>query len=173
MLVYVRSIALALLFACLTLAACSRDREDVLRATLADWFYIEETTFFESQMRCTTAVFKVSKTEPRPALIVHRDLAVAKSAFRAHGRAALAMVGFSPNDMIDALLLSGRGTMGKEALAAGAQAGSCLKGSGAEAALRSALTQDGAIIAYDQALDGLMVLDANQGRLFFVAGDTV
>ena len=160
-----------LLTVLLTLAGCARDSEDALRARLSQWFYLEEGTHFRSKSRCTAAVYNVAAAYTRPALTVHTSANLAKEAFSTGGLAALQMMGFSPNDLTDALLLTGRGTFGKQALAAAAQAVPCFEGTRAEGQLRDALTRPGAVMAYDRESEGLMVLDPEAMRLFYVAGD--
>ena len=155
----------------LMLGACARDSEDAVRARLAAWFYVDELKYFHSKTRCTAAVYEVAAVYPRPAMKVYSDVNMAKKAFTEVGLSAFQMARYSPNDLTDALLLSGRGTMGKQALAAAAQAVPCFKGTSAEAQLREALTRPGGTLAYDRGSDGLIVLDPDAMRLFYVAGD--
>ena len=155
----------------LVLAACARDSEGELRARLSNWFYLGETLYFHSKARCTAAVYRLDATMPRPSLTVHATTNRAKQAFSEKGLSAFQIAGHSPNDLTDALLLKGRGTFGKQALAAAAQAVPCFEGTRAEAQLRDALTRPGGILAYDRGSDGLMVLDPEARRVFYVAGD--
>lgn len=160
-----------LVFVLLTVTACARDREEALRARLSAWFYLDSATYFQSKARCTAAVFALDAPIPRPAMTVHASVNMAKKAFGEAGLSAFRIPGYSPNDLTDALLLSGRGTFGKEALAAAAQAVPCFEGTRAEGQLREALTRKGATLAYDRGSDGMIVLDPETLRLFYVAGD--
>ena len=155
----------------LILSACARDGEADLRARLSQWFYVGDTSYFHSKARCTAAVFMLETATTRPGMPVYASANLAKQAFTGKGLSAFQMPGYSPNDLTDALLLTDRGTFGKEALAAAAQAVPCFEGSRAEAQLREALTRPGAILAYDRGSDGMMVLDPVAERLFYVAGD--
>ena len=155
----------------LLLWGCARNSEAEVRTRLEGWFYLAETLFFNSEQRCTAAAFALNEIEVRNALPVQRLPGDARASLAIQGRTALQIEGYSPNDLIEGLLMMGNGALGKEALAAGAQGAACLAGRGATAAFQAALTQVGATIAYDRDLDGLIVLDPAQGRLFFIAGD--
>ena len=160
----------AVLVAALTLG-CSRDDETSLKAMLNGWFYVDETLFFASRTRCTAAVFRVATPTTRAGMPVYNTANEAKQAFNAVGLSAFQIPGYSPNDLTDELLLRGRGSMGKQALAAAAQAVPCFDGTKAEGQLRDALTRPGAMLAYDRGSEGLIVLDPATRRLFYVAGD--
>ncbi|MDE0985767.1 MAG: hypothetical protein OSA52_14180 [Yoonia sp.] len=79
--------------------------------------------------------------------------------------------GMSTAQLKDELLLAGQGSFGKQALAAGALAESCFRGTEIGALLFEALNRPGAMLAYDMETSGLMVLDPDEKRLFYVAGD--
>lgn len=79
--------------------------------------------------------------------------------------------GMSTAQLKDELLLAGQGSFGKQALAAGALAVSCFRGTEIGALLFEALNRPGAMLAYDMETSGLMVLDPDEKRLFYVAGD--
>ncbi len=153
------------------LTACARDDEAVLRAKLDQWFVVDRLLYFKSATRCTAAMYAVSDSRPRDALDVTYTPDAAKAAFVDGTVAAVRMKGFSPNDLTDAMLLSGQGIFGKDALRAGARAVDCLKGTLTEGYLHVALTRAGAVLAYDRETEGLIVLDHVQGRLFYIAGD--
>ncbi len=153
------------------LTACARNDEAGLRSTLNQWFFLGDPEYFKSKSRCTAAVYRARVVEPRRALPVEGSVAEAKAAFLAKGLSAFQLEGFSPNDLTDALLLDGRGVMGKEVLAAAAQAVPCFEGTSAEVKLRKALTQVGALVAYDGGSEGAIVLDPVQRLVFYVAGD--
>lgn len=152
-------------------AGCARDSEATVRARLDGWFFLGSTLYFNSEQRCTAAVFALEQGEVREALPVQRLPEDARTAFRIAGRTALRVADHSPSDLIEALLMTGDGALGKQALAAGSQGVACTKGVEAEPYFRAALTQKGAALVYDAELGGLIVLDPEQGRLFFVAGD--
>lgn len=157
---------------CLVLVVgCARDGEDTVRARLEGWFFLGPTLYFNSEQRCTAAVFALEQRDVRKALPVQRLPEDARTAFRISGRTALRVADYSPNDLIDALLLTGDGALGKQALAAGSQGVACTKGAEAEPYFSAALTQVGATFVYDAELGGLIVLDPEQGRLFFIADD--
>lgn len=73
--------------------------------------------------------------------------------------------------LTDAMLLSGTGKFGKQALAAGALAVSCFKGIEMGDLLYQALNEPVATLAYDMQTAGLMILEPRKRRLFYVAGD--
>lgn len=156
---------------CAVPAGCARDRESVLRAQLAEWFFLGDTLYFRSRARCTGAVFSVSVDRPRPALAVAEHPDDAKAALREHAVAAIRVEGVSPAMLTDAMLLSGAGSFGKQALAAGALSVACFEGSEAGAALYEALNRPGATLIYDAGNAGLMVLDPARYRVYYVAGD--
>lgn len=158
---------LALVF----LAACERDSESALRTKLGQWFFLGQTAYFESRSRCTGAMIHVTLAQPRANIAVQTNLEEAKDAFRADGMAAIQIDGMTPAQLTDALLLSGQGTFGKQALAAGALAVSCFQGTEIGALLFEALNRPGAMLAYDMQTTGLMILDPDEKRLFYVAGD--
>ena len=155
----------------LVLTACARDAEADLRSRLIRWFDVRTTIYFESHMRCTAAIYKVEAVEPKDSLPVQRDPENAKRAFRMGRVAAIQMAGFSPNDLTDAMLLSGDGIFGKQVLASAAQSVPCLESNMAKDALRTAMTRPGAVLAYDRQSEGLIILDPIAARLFYVAGD--
>lgn len=161
-----------LALACLAvLSGCARDREDAMRAKLNQWFFLGDLEYFKSQMRCTAAVYRLKVNETRRSLPIQDSVIAAKTAFISNGLAAFQIKGHSPNDLTDALLLSGRGTFGKQALGSAAQAVPCFKGKRADKLLRAALIRPGAILAYDRTSEGLMILDPEARLVFYVAGD--
>jgi hypothetical protein len=153
------------------MVACDRDDELALRSRLDQWFFLGSTLYFESRVRCTGAIIHVTTDRTRPALAVQGDPDSAKNALRAQGVAAIRVDGMTPADLTDAMLLSGAGTFGRQALAAGALAGPCFKEKRFSAFLHDALTRPGATMAYDSANEGLMILDPDRNSLFYVAGD--
>jgi len=155
----------------LAVTACARDGEASVRARLDQWFFVTKTLYFKSQTRCTAAMFRVKADRPRPSLPVQTSPDAAKAALRARGVSALRIEGYSPHDMTDALLLSGEGTFGKQALHAGALAAPCLEGTETGALFYEALTRPGAVLAYEAENEGVMILDEVRLRLFYVAGD--
>ncbi|MCP3969967.1 MAG: hypothetical protein GY717_06565 [Rhodobacteraceae bacterium] len=108
---------------------------------------------------------------PRSNLSVQDHPDQAKTALRNQGVAAIRIDGMTPADLTDAMLLSGAGFFGKQALAAGALAGPCFDRSEIGAFLHDALTRPGATLAYDGVNEGLIILDPNRNRLFYIAGD--
>jgi|GEM_PF-3218785 len=70
--------------------------------------------------------------------------------------------GMSTAQLKDELLLAGQGSFGKQALAAGALAESCFRGTEIGALLFEALNRPGAMLAYDMETSGLMVLDPDE-----------
>ncbi len=155
----------------LGLAGCARDSEDAMRAKLDQWFFLGDLEYFKSQMRCTAAVYRLRVNETRRSLPVQTDVFAAKAMFSVTGLVAFRVEGHTPNDLTDTLLLSGRGTFGKQALGSAAQAVPCFKGSRADKWIRTALTRPGATLAYDRASEGVMILDPEARLVFYVAGD--
>jgi len=152
-------------------SACDRDTETALRSRLNQWFFVSDTAYFASRPRCTGAMFHVSVDRPRPGLALESDPDRAKNALTARGVAALRIGGLSPAELTDLLLLFGQGSFGKQALPAGALAGHCFEDRKISGYLHEALNRPGAILAYDGATEGLMILDTDRNRLFYVAGD--
>ncbi len=157
--------------ACFLLTSCQRDSELELREKLNQWFYLGGTVYFESQIRCTGAVFHLLDDRPRPSLVVQDDTARAKEAFRSSGIVAIQMAGVTPAELTDDMLPSGSGILGKEALSAGALAVSCFEDTDIGAMLHESLTSPGAILAYESETKGLMILHPFHRRLIFLAGD--
>lgn len=155
----------------LLLSGCARDDSATLKLRLSQWFELGDQVSFRSRMRCTAAVFDVTAPEPRPGLSVQRQIDVARRQFRMGRLGAIQMANFSPNDLSDALLLSGDGTFGKQALAAVAQAGPCFQDTEAERFLRNAFTRKGATLVYDRQSEGVIVLDPFAMVVVYVAGD--
>ena len=153
------------------LSACARDREPHLRTMLDDWFHIGDTLHFTSHRRCTAAMFRLAIARPHDGFTVHDTPEEAVQALRDTGVSALRMERYAPHDLTDALLLSGDGFFGKQALHAGALAGPCLDGTPARTAFFAALTRPGATLAYEAENGGVMILDPVAMRLFYVAGD--
>ena len=159
------AIALALL------AACARDRESVLRTRLDQWFFLGKTVYFDSRLRCTGAMIQVSVGRPRHELPVHASLARAKDALGSEGVAAIRVEAMTPTGLADALLLDGTGVFGRQTLAAAALAGPCFEDAKISGFLFEALNRPGATLAYDAQSGGMMILDPDRNRLFFVASD--
>jgi hypothetical protein len=159
------------MLAFVVLVACERDGEAAIRARLDQWFYLGNTVFFASRSRCTGALIDLESDRIRPSMAVQTTLDRAKSALAANGAAAIRIEGMTPTALTDALLLSGTGEFGKQALAAGALAVSCFKGTEMGDLLFQALNKTGATLAYDMQNSGLMILDPTARRLFYVAGD--
>ena len=158
-------------FACVMLSACERDSETKLRSELDNWFFLGDTVYFKSQMRCTGAVFRVAVASPRSSLSVQDDPARAKAAFQSSTVAAIQMEGRTPVEMTDAMLLSGTGVFGKQVLAAGALVGACFEDPELSGLFHDVLTRPGALLAYDRTTDGLIVVDPLGSRLYYIAGD--
>lgn len=152
-------------------SACERDAEATLRSKLDQWFYLENTIYFASRSRCTGAMIDVASDRMRPSIPVQTNPDRAKEALAANGVAAIRINGMTPTALTDAMLLSGTGEFGKQALAAGALAVSCFKGTEMGVLLYQALNKPGATLAYDMQSAGLMILDPGKRRLFYVAGD--
>lgn len=153
------------------LAACERDSETDVRGILGQWFFLGPTAYFESQSHCTGAMFDINLERPRPNFAIQTNLAAARYALRTNGLAAVMIDGRTPADLIDALRLAGNGDFGKQALEAGSLSGPCFQGVEISRDLYAALNRPGATLAYDMKRGGLMVLDADQKRLFYIAGD--
>lgn len=155
----------------LALAGCARDDSAELRARLDRWFELQDTVYFKSKKRCTVAAFLVETATPRETLPVISDFETAIAQFRDGRIAAIRMEAHSPHDITDAMLLTGDGAFGKEALAAVSQSVACFKGTQAEGTLLQAMTRRGATLAYDKDSEGLMILDPGAMAVFYVAGD--
>lgn len=155
----------------LALLGCARNDKDELQARLSQWFDIVDARYFQSRMRCTAAVFRVESTDPKPSLAVQRDPDNARRAFDMGRIAAVQLNGRTPSDLTEAMLMNRDGRFGKQVLAAAAQSLPCLEDTAAEGALRAALTQEGALLAYDRVTEGLIVLNPVSAHLFYVAGD--
>lgn len=153
------------------LFACTRDSEKTIEARLAGWFHLGDRLAFQSRMRCTAAAFEVVEGTPKSTLAVQMDLENAKRQFRQGRVGAIRMGGFSSNDMADALLLSGDGAFGKQALAAVAQAVPCVEGTSVQGLFRNALTRPGGTLVYDHLTEGVIVLDPIGMVVVYVAGD--
>lgn len=153
------------------LAACERDSEAEVRATLGQWFFLGQTAYFDSQSHCTGAMFHLNLDRPRPNIPIQTNVAAAKYALRADGLAAVRIDGRTPADLIDALRLTGDGDFGKHAIEAGSLAGPCFQGVEIASDLYAAFNRPSATLAYDMQRGGLMVLDSDQKRLFYIAGD--
>ena len=152
------------------LAGCDRDGEAALRARLGAWFFLGGTLAFDSRARCTAAVFSTTVDRPKPALAVSETPEDAVARLDAGGLTALRVAGVSPDALTDALLLTGIGALGRQALTAVALSEDCVSAE-VGGMVHEALTRPGATMAYDSASGGLMVLDPNRLRLIFLAGD--
>ena len=153
------------------IAACARDREAALRSRLGELFFLGETEYFDSQIRCTGAMFRVTVDRPRIAMAIERHPDHAKAALSRNGVAAIQIDGMSPAELTDKMLLDGDGAFGKEALRAAALSGNCFEDREVNGLLHQALTRPGALILYDRHSEGLMILNSQQYRLFYIAGD--
>lgn len=155
----------------LTLSGCDLHRESSLRATLSAWFQLGETLSFESGMRCTAAVFRARSNEVGPGLPMGDTPSEAQEIYGLVGLAGIRIDGVSPHQLTEAMLLANDGWFGKHALGAAAQVGPCLSDE-MQVGFRLAMTRPGALLAYSAELDGVMVLDPVDRKLFFAAGDT-
>lgn len=153
------------------LSACARNSETEIRSRLGQWFYLGATYYFESRMRCTGAMMSVSVEYPRPELPLQVSLDRALAVLRADGIAAIRIAGVTPAEVTDALLSHGTGAFGRDALAASALSSACFEDAEISEFLHEALTRPGAILAYDNITEGLIVLDPYRNRLFYVASD--
>lgn len=164
-------LAVLAVFALCLISGCDRDKETALRSHLDQWFFLGKTAFFDSHMRCTAAVIYVTVDRPRPALAVQDMPELAKTALLANGVAAIQVDGMSPAQLTDAMLLTGAGDFGRQALAASALGNSCFEGTRFGMLFHDALTRSGALLAYESENAGLLVLDPVRSMLFYVAGD--
>ncbi|QCO56139.1 hypothetical protein EOK75_10600 [Pseudorhodobacter turbinis] len=163
--------AILALCALTMLVACERDAEQTLRTKLDHWFYLGETVYFQSRSRCTGAMIRLESAYLRPTIAVQTNYDRAKETLRANGVAAIRKADMTPTELTDAMLMSGNGDFGKQALAAGALAASCFNGTEMGALLFDALHTPGATLVYDTQSSGLMVVDPGLSSLFYVAGD--
>ena len=155
---------------CTVLAGCARDREADVRALLDGWFFLGETEHFTATRTCTGAVFRVEVPAPRPELDVLDSTAAAQIRFRAEGFAVLQVDGRTPHELVDELLLSPSGDMGRQTLSNASGAADCFGETPYRSTLREALTQQGAYLIYDAGSDSFMVLDDRRYRVFYVSG---
>ncbi|MCK8465240.1 hypothetical protein MUY35_15380 [Aliiroseovarius sp. S1339] len=154
------------------LAGCDRNTAADLRAALENRFFLGDTLFFESKLRCTAAVFRATENDVKPGVVTHTSHEAAQTAYRREGTAVLRDPQRSPHDLTDALLMSGDGAFGKQALAAAALVDRCLTNE-ISVGFRIALTRPGATLAYSDALGGVIILDPVDRKLYFAAGDPV
>ncbi len=155
----------------LALGGCDLHRESKLRATLSAWFQLGDTLAFESRMRCTAAVFRARSNTVSPALPLGATPSEAQAIYGMVGLAGIRIAGASPHDLTEAMLAANDGWLGKHALGAAAQVGPCLSKE-VKDAMGKAMTRPGALLAYSAELDGVMVLDPVERKLFFAAGDS-
>lgn len=163
--------ALVALTAVMTLGGCDLHRESALRATLSAWFQLGDTLAFESGPRCTAAVFRARTNEAGPSLPMADTPAEAQAIYSMVGLAGVRRAGETPHQLTEAMLIANDGWFGRHALGAAAQVGPCLNDK-IEAQFRAAMTRPGALLAYSAELDGVIVLDPVERKLFFAAGDT-
>ena len=162
--------AVALLLAPAFLTSCSRDDESQIRVHLAQWHMLGDTQYFQSGPRCTGAIFSLRSTRTLPPLKVQTDTEKAKEILRRESVAVIRMPGVSPAELTDLMLLSGDGYFGRQALAAAALAPSCFDDD-ASAQVRAALQRPHGMLGYELENQGLMIVDHETQRLFYIAGD--
>ncbi|MDA5093625.1 hypothetical protein O2N63_05925 [Aliiroseovarius sp. KMU-50] len=161
-----------LAFAAVTLlGGCDLHQESKLRASLSAWFQLGDTLAFASGPRCTAAVFRAHSNKAGLELPLGKSPSDAQRIYGLKGRAGIQMEGVSPHQMTETMLRANDGWFGKHALAAVAQVGPCINRD-IEAGFHAAMTRPGALLAYSAELDGVMVLDPVDRKLFFAAGDT-
>lgn len=165
----VAPIALASLIG--VLPACDLHGEVALRAGLEQYFALGDTLSFESRMTCTAAIFRAATNDVKPDMPMAAHPELAQALYGTHGKAAIQIYGRSPHELTDAMLASSDSRFGKQALAAAAQVMKCLT-DGDSKDFRRALTRPSAVLAYDSELDGVIVLDPVERKLFFAAGDS-
>lgn len=169
---HARAYPLAALAGLAALIGCALHGEAALRAGLEDQFYIGDTLYFESKLTCTAAVFRADQNDPRPDFPLFDSLEEAQDTYVATGLAGLRISGKSPHQITDALLATPSGMLGQQALAAAAQVEPCITPA-ISRGLKFAMTRPGALLAYDRALSGLIVIDPLERKLFFAAGDPI
>jgi hypothetical protein len=97
-------LALSLISTLLILSGCTLDKEEEVRAKLADWVTLGETYFFESNGSCTAAVFHVESPRISSLLEPARSVDTGLKML-AQGQAVVFKVGDkSPNALVEAIM---------------------------------------------------------------------
>ncbi|SMR83219.1 hypothetical protein SAMN04488030_3133 [Aliiroseovarius halocynthiae] len=167
---FLRHIPLAAVTSLAVLSGCNLHREASLRGALERYFTLGDTLSFNSKLTCTAAVFRAALNDVKPDMPLASTSTEAQELFRDSGKAALRVDGQTPHALTDKMLATEDGAFGRQALAAAALVGRCLSDADSQDFFR-ALTRPGATIAYDTGVQGVMVLDPLERKLFFAAGD--
>ncbi len=97
-------LALTLISTLLLLAGCTLDKEEEVRARLADWVMLGDTYFFESNSGCTAAVFHTESPRISSLLEPARSVDTGLKML-AQGQAVVFKVGGkSPNSLVEAIM---------------------------------------------------------------------
>ncbi len=97
-------VILLMIVAGLKLAACSLDKEDMLRAELAGWLELAETLEFSSESTCTAAVFRLKSPEISDRLTKVRSVDVAVDYLQSGRTVLFDMPDASPNAVSERIM---------------------------------------------------------------------
>lgn len=167
---FLRHIPLVAVTSVAFLSGCNLHSESKLRSSLEQYFTLGDTLSFESKLTCTAAVFRAALNDVKPNMPLVATSVEAQELFRSTGKAAVRAERETPHALTDEMLTTEDGAFGRQALAAAALVGKCLSDADSQDFHR-ALTRPGATIAYDTGVQGVMILDPVERKLFFAAGD--
>lgn len=133
------------------------DKEDQLRAELADWLYLAETRYFASKHNCTVAVFDVARAEVRT--VVPRVSSVETALLRIEkGEPVFFRTQQSTPNEISQALMSKNLQKGVGMLTAGTGPTTGCMTDGIAAGYYRILTSDETLTIYDSAGEALLLI---------------
>ncbi len=161
-------IAVMCLAALSALSACSRHGEDQLRQMLDRWFWLGDTVYFQSQMRCTAAVFETRISDVKSALRVETEIRRGLFTLERTGVLALALPGQSPEQVLLTLINSNR-SIGSPIMNTALFGRNCMDAD-TEGAFHAAVSGAQSLLVWVPEEKTLIILDSENERLVLASG---
>lgn len=150
------------------LSACSRHGEDQLRQMLDRWFWLGDTVYFQSQMRCTAAVFETRISDVKSALRLETEIRRGLFTLERTGILALTLPGQSPEQVLLTLINFDR-SIGSPIMNAALFGRNCMDAD-TEGAFHAAVSGAQSLLVWVPEDEILIILDSENERLVLASG---
>ena len=166
---YLRAAKAALVgLALIGLAGCAMDKEAEVRERLGDWVSLGDTTYFNSSMSCTAAVFEVDGLRITSLISKARSIATGMTLLEDGKAVAFDVKGLSPNGVSEQIMTQNL-SRGLGVLSSGVAGKDCMTDDIKQAYLRSLLDPN-SVLMFDPNGNVMAVLDRAKKQLFFSRG---
>ena len=155
--------------AVLSLAACTKDTEEDVRAEVSNWLSLGDTRYFKSTRACTAGIFETRSGRWTSAVVDARSWEEARLAFERDRVVVFESISLSPSDFTG-IIVDEDPSLGSQIISAGLAARDCLDDTGQKSYL-AALRDVNATLIYDPMTQTVGVLEADRSRFIASRGE--